>query len=125
MKAYISCQLGEPLATVLNVRKKLIDLGYTVSYYVRDTPYSDKEIRECDAFILVSQDTMHVSKLTRGCKGEVELAHYLGKSIYMVHSEELHIQKLAPEELPGSMVLRNTWLNGVNNRVINNTYQLY
>lgn len=124
MKAYISCSLAEPINTIGNLRNKLKELGYEVTFYKRGTDYSDKDLKASDIVVLVDQEGSRIEHLTRGCRQEITIARDMGKSIYLYRNLKDIRMLDRPDLLEGRIATTdNTHIKKVESVV--NTYQLY
>lgn len=123
MKAYISCQLSTSASVRNEVMSKLTRLGYTPTIYIKDTAYSDKDLKEADIVVLIDQGVRYIENLTRGCRTEIQ-AVASEKPVYIVsHTNRIFLTDR--DKLVKNKCLVNTGIHLEVCNAIKNTYQLY
>ena len=133
MKAYISCPLGESIIKVQQVAGRLISLGYEPTYFIRGTSYEDKDVRDCNLFVLISSGgefDFNRSAMTLGCGKELDLAHSLNKKLYIAYwkaTKSLNIYPINISRLEEGRVLgmSKSYLQPIPKQLIINNYPIY
>lgn len=96
-KVYISC----PMTVETSVRDKfasiLRTMGAAVYYWGRGTPYSDLNVRNADAIVVIppkNEWSISLDKLPKGTKSEIELANRLCTTIYSAYINSIGEYKI-------------------------------
>ena len=131
-QVYVSCPLDENAAKISEVGRKLSDMGYSPWWFERGTTYDDQKLRLADMFVLIPSSNQFDSMMdymTPGCKKELELAHSIGKSLWLaywkknvLHIYSIHLGKLADRRVMGQS---RSYLQPYRVEQIINTYQIY
>ena len=111
MKAYISCPLGVAWTCVEDTKKKLVKLGYEVTYFTRGDCYQDFDLREADIFVLIPENNQFdffQKNMTAGCKKELDVAADMQKPLYLAYykgDKTLNIYPISDRQLMDGRVI--------------------
>jgi len=111
MKAYISCPLGVAWTCVEDTKKKLVKLGYEVTYFTRGDCYQDFDLREADIFVLIPENNQFdffQKNMTAGCKKELDVAADMQKPLYLAYykgDKTLNIYPISDRQLMDGRVM--------------------
>jgi len=131
MKAYISCPIPVPTSTRNGVAGKLVDLGYTPSWWIRDTEYKDDKLREAEIFVLMGLHApfdYNLDTMTLGCRKELALAKSLNKQLYMAYwkgGTKLNFYPINLNHLENGRVLGESGVYLQPAEKIVNSYEIY
>jgi hypothetical protein len=111
MEAYISCPIPVPKSSRDLVATKLGELGYSPTWWTRNTEYKEDKLREANIFVLMSVDHKFdylLDSMTFGCRKELMIAKGLGKPLYMAYwknGSTLNIYPIVMKHLEDGRVL--------------------
>lgn len=91
-KIYFSYAYTTPTSVSEGIKHTLLNLGVELSFYQKGTTYSDKPIRDCDAFVLFLPDNAFeadISTLSQGIQKELSLAHQLKKDVILAYLSKM------------------------------------
>lgn len=131
MKAYISCPIPVAITSRDLVAIKLMELGYTSSWWIRATTYTEEALKAADIFVLMGIDHKFDYKLddmSRGCRKELMIAQGLNKPLYMSYWKAdgtLNIYPIKLNKLDEGRVLGTSGMYLGKAAEIINDYQIY
>lgn len=130
MEAYISCPIPVPKSSRDLVATKLGELGYSPTWWARDTEYKEDKLREANIFVLMSVDHKFdylLDDMTAGCRKELALAKSLNKPLYIAYWKGgtiLNIYPIKMKHLDDGRVLGTSGMYLKKSEIIND-YQIY